>query len=436
MAGAYVRNGRAVYRVILVVGAVAQVAIASIGWAQGYTTMVDNGPNSNRVNIVFLGDGYTSSQVGTTYVTHVNSMVNYFFNPANPLNSQPFVRYQNFFNVHRIDVVSNESGADVPPSNVYRDTALHASYYADGTTERLLAISEYHADQYVNAAVASGGLTADMRIVTVNDTRYGGAGSFSSTGYSVYAGGSSSSREIALHEVGHTFGRLADEYGGFTSTYAGAEPWQVNITKDPTGAKWARWHGYTDPDTGILIRNPAYQGGGYYNSGIYRPSNNSKMRSLGQPFDAVSREALILQIYSFVDPVDDWLANTSTLIDPDHLWVDVIDTDVISLQWFVDDVLIPTAFSEEFRLTDYGFGPGTYDVRARAYDGTAFDPVAGWVRMNQDQLEQSISWSVTVTAVPEPSTALMLATTVLLIPRWFRSLSKRGLTRAVSSDST
>src|SRR5690606_651962 len=101
-----------------------------------YTTMVDNGPNRNRVNIAFLGDGYTSSQVGTTYQTHVNSLVNYLFNPSNPLNSQPFVRYQNFFNVHRIDVVSNESGADLPPSDIDRDTALHATYYGDGVTER------------------------------------------------------------------------------------------------------------------------------------------------------------------------------------------------------------------------------------------------------------------------------------------------------------
>lgn len=409
--------------IFLLIGS-ATLELISNAPAQDYTTMVNNGPNSNRVNIVFLGDGYTSSQVGNTYLTHVNSMVNYFFDPSNPLNSQPFVRYKNFFNVHRIDVVSNESGADVPPEGTFRDTALHASYYGDGSTERLLTISEFHADQYINTAFASAGFSPDLRIVSVNSTRYGGAGSFSTDGYAVYAGGSSSSREIALHEVGHTFSQLADEYGGFTSTYTGPEPWQVNITKDPTGAKWVRWHGYTDPDTNILIRSTPYQGAGYYNLGIYRPSNDSKMRNLGRAFDAVSREAIILDIYNLIDPLDAWLDNSTTLVDPQNLWVDVVDPDVISLRWYVDDVLVSTALDEAFRLSDYGYGPGTYDVRAYAYDPTGFDPINGWVRMDQSLLEQSITWSVMI-SVPEPST-IMLAMLSLLASHRIRSRGRRG----------
>ncbi|MFN7865130.1 MAG: M64 family metallopeptidase, partial [bacterium] len=105
----------------------------------GFTTIINNGPSSNRVDVVFLGDGYTSTDLmAGSYDSHVNTYVDYMF--SNSLNSDPFYRYRNYFNIHKIDVVSNESGADVPPDNIFRDTALDASYYFDGSTERLLYI--------------------------------------------------------------------------------------------------------------------------------------------------------------------------------------------------------------------------------------------------------------------------------------------------------
>jgi hypothetical protein len=242
--------------------------------------MVDNGPSSNRVDIVFLGDGYTASQIDTVYVTHIQGMLDHMFAPG----EDPFPRYQEFFNVHRVNVVSNESGADVPPEGIYRDTALDASYYYHGGPEQLLYINSLIAESRLSEALAGTGISPDMKLVTVNDTRYGGGGGT----YAVYAGGSGTSTEIALHELGHSFSDLADEYatGG---TYTGPEPDEVNITKSPTGQKWERWLGYTDPDHPAMGPIGVYEGAGGYSAGLYRPSLNSKMRSLGQPFDAVSR---------------------------------------------------------------------------------------------------------------------------------------------------
>ena len=100
-------------------------------------TMINHGPSSNRVDIVFLGDGYTATDISNgTYVNHINSYVNYMFSPG--LNQDPFNRYRNYFNVYRIDVVSNQSGADVPQQGISRDTALDATYRFDGVTDRLL----------------------------------------------------------------------------------------------------------------------------------------------------------------------------------------------------------------------------------------------------------------------------------------------------------
>src|SRR5262245_59294170 len=81
-------------------------------------TFLNNGPSSNRVDIVFLGDGYTSTEMGT-YQQHINGMMDHLFKNG----QDPFPRYKNYFNGHRIDVISNQSGADDPTAGVFVDTA-------------------------------------------------------------------------------------------------------------------------------------------------------------------------------------------------------------------------------------------------------------------------------------------------------------------------
>jgi hypothetical protein len=365
--------------------------LVSTGLA-GPVTVLENGSPSNRVNIVFLGDGYTASQISTAYPTHIKALMNHMFAAS----QDPYARYKNYFNAYRIDVVSAESGADVPPQGIYRNTALDASYYYDGVTERLLYVNTAKADAAINSALAGSGITADMRFVTVNDTRYGGAGG----NYAVYAGGNGSAPEIALHEIGHAFSGLADEYFyGTNSTYTGSEPSSVNVTKDPTGAKWSQWLGYVDPLHPELGPIGAYEGGMYNDHGIYRPTANSKMRSLGVAFNAVCREKIILDIYNQVSPIDSFMSNSSTLTNPQSLWIDVVDPNVLKVQWSVDGTPVTGATAENFTLGS--LSQGMHTISALAYDDTP------WVRINTEMLRESISWSVNIT-VPEPSTLVLL----------------------------
>src|SRR4051812_45521856 len=99
-----------------------------------FQTVINSGPAANRVNAFFLGDGYTAADISSgKYATHVQNYVSYMF--SNTLNSDPFYRYRNFFDVYRVDVVSNQSGADEPQNGVVRDTALDAKYRYDGSTD-------------------------------------------------------------------------------------------------------------------------------------------------------------------------------------------------------------------------------------------------------------------------------------------------------------
>jgi hypothetical protein len=227
----------------------------------------------------------------------------------------------------------------------------------------------------------------------------------------VLAGANGAAPEIALHEVGHSFGRLADEYYTNGTTYTGNEPSSVNLTTSSTTGKWDRWLDYVDPDNTDLGAIGYFEGGGYNENGLFRPSNNSKMRSLNRAFDAISREQFINQIYAEVDPVDDWLDNSSVLDSPSTLWLDVIDEDVINVEWFVDGVSYGLG-GETLDIDSLGLSVGDHTIEAMAYDGILDHSFSGgaldWWRYADDSaLRQSISWNITV-SVPEPGSAAII----------------------------
>ena len=251
-----------------------------------------------------------------------------------------------------------------------------------------------------------------MRLGVVNGAKYGGGGGQ----WGVWAGANGSAREIGMHELGHSFGRLADEYAyGGPTTYTGAEPREINVTTNGDAAdpnhKWAHWMGYEQAGIGEI---GLYEGGRYSAEGIYRPSDNSKMRALGRAFDAVSREQLVLKIYEQLDPLDGWTDTAETVMNA-ALEVLRIDPAVIALEWFVDGARVIGADGSLFDLRDWGFGPGAYDVTVRAFDTAGFDDGAGfqsqdwWVRSGSENLEQFVNWRVSVAAVPEPASCLLIA---------------------------
>lgn len=374
---------------LLSIGALALSLSPRPAVGQSLQTLIDSGPSANRVDLVFFGDGYTQSDLDAgQYATHIDSYLQYLF--SDNLLTDPFHRYRNYFNVHAINVVSNQSGADDPSNGVYVDTALDASYAWNGGAERILYTDTTKANAIRDEVLADTDITADIRMVTVNSAKYGGGGG----AMAVFAGGNPSANDLALHEMGHAFARLADEYDvGGPTVYASHEPFEPNVTTDPTGAKWSQWIGYDQPGIGTI---DVYEGGRYSEQGIYRPSLDSKMRTLDQPFNAVSREEIILRIYDQVDPLDSWTSNDTPITNPEKLFVRRLDPQTIDIQWFVDDALIATE-SESLNLVGLGYGAGEYNVTARAYDPTGFDPVEGWVRRDRDKLEQFIDWTVVIT---------------------------------------
>lgn len=362
-------------------------AAAVMGWGAGgnlfaYVTLLNSGPAGNRVDMVFVGDGYTAAEVSSLYPQHVEAFVAHMFDQG----QDPFPRYRKFFNVYRIDIVSNQSGADEPDLGIYRNTALDATFNYGGGGSRSLGINTVKAGAYISMELGAAGVTPEVRLGVVNTSRYGGNGG----SLAAFSAGNVDGNEIGLHEMSHAFGGLADEYVSYATTYTGSEPTEGNVTKSAAGEKWARWLGYVDPAHPELGAVGAYEGAKYYAKGLYRPTLDSKMRTLNRPFDAVSREQLVLAIYRYVDPLDGWMNNAAPLTNPLSLWVDTVDPQVVKVQWTVDGVVLAGAVSETLDLTKVRLGVGSHTITALAYDDT------DWVRLATDALRQSISWQVVI----------------------------------------
>lgn len=267
----------------------------------------DTGPDSLRLTLVVTGDGYTASQQNQ-FRSDAVTLTNYL------LATSPWDSYAGSVNVWFVGAISSESGADnpggCPPNNpIYRNTAFDATYWS-GCIERLLVVNTSKVFSYVSARVSS----YDSIFVLVNDTKYGGSGGAVSV-----TSLNSSAREILVHEVGHTFGKLADEYVDYSGLYTGPEPYQKNVTIQ-TNRDLIKWRAFIDPSTPIPTvpqqdyptQTGLFEGAYYYALGVYRPAYNCKMRALGAVFCAACKESHALNIHDYAPLVDGVLPQPGT----------------------------------------------------------------------------------------------------------------------------
>ncbi|NIM16112.1 MAG: hypothetical protein GTO45_29265, partial [Candidatus Aminicenantes bacterium] len=267
------------------------------GTVLSVTKIQDNGPDAQRFNIVIMGDGYQSHDIAT-FETQVQQVVNAF--NANV----SFGHCGGAVNFYRVNIASNESGADKPCATppITRATYLDSSY-CNGVRRCIWSSNIL----LVQSTADSATVYWSFIVVLVNDTEHGGCASsnitFSSTGTNFTS--------IVLHELGHAVGGLGDEYEyGASDTYTGSEPSRPNLTIQTNRAdvKWYDLILATTPIptwnrsdcTNAALQPPAswegiigtYEGGSYHRCGIYRPVRTCLMRVLGVNFCSVCRRRI------------------------------------------------------------------------------------------------------------------------------------------------
>lgn len=237
-------------------------------------TMVYNGASSEKVDLAILAEGYTSSELDK-FTNDAQRLIDSLFSAS------PYAAYRNSFNIYLVKAISAQSGTDIPGQGIFRNTAFNSSFYTFGSPRYLTS------NDMKTIYDAVDGIGWDQLYLLVNHSMYGGGGFYNTL--NICSSDNQLSAFVFIHEFGHGFAGLADEY--YSSSTAvddfhslEIEPWEPNITTlVDFNSKWK-----TMVNDTIQIPTPrieayrgilgVFEGGGYRAKGIYSPVQTCWMK--------------------------------------------------------------------------------------------------------------------------------------------------------------
>jgi len=255
--------------------------------------VINSGDPSVKVDIVIIPDGYTAEEM-EIFRNDCDEFAGYLFN------SSPFKENKNKFNIRGINAPSEESGTDIPAEDTWKKTLVSTTFYTFDL-ERYLMTSDNKTLRNVAANVPY-----DQIYILVNSDKYGGGSIYNL--YSVCVNDNLAEEFVFVHEFGHGFASLADEY--FTSDVAyedfyllDVEPLDPNLTTLVDFE--SKWKDMVEDVTPIPTPNKeeyedvlgAFEGGGYVEKGVYRPKQDCTMKSISiDNFCPVCKRAIVQMI--------------------------------------------------------------------------------------------------------------------------------------------
>jgi hypothetical protein len=186
-----------------------------------------HGDSARKVDLLLIGDGYTAAERGK-FESDARRLVEVLFSTS------PFKERRTDFNVWGLAPAARESGVSRPSQRINRASPVGASYDAFGS-ERYVLTFENKAFRNVASYAPY-----DVVEIVTNSRPYGGGGIYNL--YSTVSSDNAFSPYVFVHEFGHHFAALADEY--YTSPVAylpsetREEPWEPNVTATPASPKW------------------------------------------------------------------------------------------------------------------------------------------------------------------------------------------------------
>ena len=253
------------------------------------------GDVNNKVDVAFLAEGYTAAQMDK-FRRDVERAWQYMSGV------EPFKTYSDMFNIYAVESLSAESGTDIPVKGIYRNTAMNFTF-STFDIDRYLTTFDTKA---IHDAAAS--VPYDHIIILINSDEYGGGGF-----YNFYSAGTSNhelSLRVIVHEFGHGFAGLGDEY--FYADEANEdmysikrEPWEPNLTTMQDFD--SKWKNMLSPMTPVPTPRTkkyesavgVFEGGGYMTKGMFSPAQDCIMRSNNPTeFCPVCRKAIERAILS------------------------------------------------------------------------------------------------------------------------------------------
>lgn len=192
--------------------------------------ILESGPPAVKVDLLVLGDGYTGQEI-EKFHADVRRLTGALFA------TEPYKSHRSDFNVRAIDLPATASGVTDPRTGTWRKSPLGLAYNAFDSERYMLSF----ADEAIREAAAQA--PYDALILLSNSRKYGGGGIFNL--WNTAAVDSAESAYLVVHEFGHSFAGLGDEYYTSQVSYEnfnppGTEPWEPNVTAllDPQHPKW------------------------------------------------------------------------------------------------------------------------------------------------------------------------------------------------------
>ena len=245
---------------------------------QPYTYLHKGGDSKEAIDVVILAEGYTAEEMDIF-------MEDAKITAKEILSYEPFKSHKEKFNFIAVQSSSVDSNVSVPQDEAWRDTAV-GSNFMTFYMERYLTSGEVY-DMYDIVT----NIPCEHFVILANTDTYGGGGIYNS--YTLTTAHHPSFKPVVVHEFGHSFGGLGDEYFYETADNNDEmhslthEPWEPNITTlVDFDSKWADM-----VDKNIEIPTKVtekrsknytvgvYEGGGYRSKGIYRPTDVCRMRN-------------------------------------------------------------------------------------------------------------------------------------------------------------
>lgn len=230
------------------------------------------------VDIVVIAEGYTVAEQEQFFVDAARLADHLFTH-------EPFKKYRNRINVYAVAAISEQSGISMPHQDKWVNTAVRSHYYTFYEPRYLTSPAIYRIRDY--AAL----VPYDAIYVLTNTPEYGGGGIYNFYAFAS-AGSKRAQSEVVVHEFGHSFAGLGDEYFREGPDVLDAmynlkeEPWEPNITSLVNfDSKWKKMLPKGTPvPTPVTDKNKqggigVFEGAGYLTKGMYRPSYDCRMRT-------------------------------------------------------------------------------------------------------------------------------------------------------------
>ena len=232
------------------------------------------GDSREKIDVAFVAEGYTKKEM-KVFLRDCRTCIGAL------KAHEPFKSMAERFNFIAVMTPSQESGVSIPHDDVWKNTLLSSSFdtfYSNRylTTLRLKKLHD-----------VLSGLPYEHIVILANTDNYGGGGIYNS--YLMSAAHNDQNLPVVVHEFGHSFAGLADEYyydDQYETLYpADTEPWEPNITTlVDFKSKWADMLGEDvqipsiPSGKNIYTKLGVYEGGGYQSKGVYRPVQECRMK--------------------------------------------------------------------------------------------------------------------------------------------------------------